>query len=277
MSGLVAASFKALGDFWRKGCSSLAASIAFFFLLSFVPLMSLILYLFGRVLSPGHATFEFLLALFRSFFPDLDVGKAPMAEGIQKIIPQLGLHWVMFVAFVWAAIQVFGELDHAINTVFEAGKKRHPVASTIISVLLLAVTFVALFASYATTQAVDFLAANAPRVADLHLAAATARNFLLSHLLPLVLVVGAVSLLYRFLPPLRPGWRKALMGGLLFALLWELAKHLFSRYMVRMPQLGRMYGSLLTVVLGLMWVYYSAGLFLYCAAIVHRLENRRQR
>ncbi len=127
MSSLATASFRALGDFWRKGCSSLAASIAYFFLLSFVPLIALILYLFGRVLSPGHATFEFLQALLRSFSPDLDIGKAPVVEGIQKIVPQLGLHWVMFVAFVWAAIQVFGELDHAINMVFEAGKNVIPL------------------------------------------------------------------------------------------------------------------------------------------------------
>jgi membrane protein len=277
MPSLATAAFRALGDFWRKGCSSLAASIAYFFLLSFVPSVSLILFLFGRVLSPGHATFEFLLAFLRSFFPDLDVGKAAIIEGIQKIVPQLGLHWVMFAAFVWAAIQVFGELDNAINLVFEAGKKRHPIVSTIISVLLLGVTFVVLFASYATTQAVDFLAANAPRVAEIHRAAAMVRNFLLSQLLPLILVVGAVSLLYRFLPALRPGWRGAIKGGLLFALLWELAKHLFAHYMVRVPQLGRMYGSLLTLVLGLMWVYYSAVLFLYCGAVVHRLESRRQK
>jgi len=276
VSGFVAALIKSLGDFWRKGCSSLAASIAYFFLLSFVPAVSLILFLFGQLLSPGHTAYEFLQVFIRGFFPNLSTSQVTMGEGIQKIAPQLGLHWLMLVAFVWSAAQVFAELDHAINMVFEAGKKRHPVIATTISVLLLAMTFFVLVASYATTQAVDFLAANTPRAAELHRAAALMRSTLLSHLLPLVLVVGAVSLLYRFLPPTRPGWRKALVGGLLFALLWELAKHLFSHYMLRFPQLGKMYGSLLTLVLALMWVYYTAALFLYCAAIVHRLETKKR-
>jgi uncharacterized BrkB/YihY/UPF0761 family membrane protein len=34
----------------------------------------------------------------------------------------------------------------------------------------------------------------------------------------------------------------------------------------------RMYGSLLVVVMFLLWVYYSASLFLYGAAVVHRLQ-----
>jgi uncharacterized BrkB/YihY/UPF0761 family membrane protein len=38
-----------------------------------------------------------------------------------------------------------------------------------------------------------------------------------------------------------------------------------------------MYGSLLSVVLALLWVYYSAVLFLYCAAMVHRLDAGRRK
>jgi len=40
---------------------------------------------------------------------------------------------------------------------------------------------------------------------------------------------------------------------------------------------SRMYGSLLVVVLFLLWIYYSALLFLFGATIVHRLQTRRKR
>jgi membrane protein len=62
------------------------------------------------------------------------------------------------------------------------------------------------------------------------------------------------------------------------ALLWEGAKHLFSTYVQDLAVIyGRMYGSLLVVVMFLLWVYYSAVLFLYGAAIVHRLQVGRER
>jgi membrane protein len=38
----------------------------------------------------------------------------------------------------------------------------------------------------------------------------------------------------------------------------------------------RLYGSLLEVVLLLLWVYYSAGLLLFGAVIAHKLQQRAQ-
>jgi uncharacterized BrkB/YihY/UPF0761 family membrane protein len=37
-----------------------------------------------------------------------------------------------------------------------------------------------------------------------------------------------------------------------------------------------MYGSLIGVVLWLLWIYYSAALFLYSGAVVHRLRSGRR-
>ena len=37
-----------------------------------------------------------------------------------------------------------------------------------------------------------------------------------------------------------------------------------------------MYGSMLVVVLFLLWVYYSAAMLLFGAEIIHRLQIRRQ-
>ena len=101
-------------------------------------------------------------------------------------------------------------------------------------------------------------------------------EFLLSYSLPFLLVLTAVTCLYRYLPRTRPLWRDAAVGGMIFALLWEGAKHLFSIYVPSLTVYSRMYGSLLVVVLFLLWVYYSAVLLLFSAAIVHRLQVPRQ-
>ncbi len=90
-----------------------------------------------------------------------------------------------------------------------------------------------------------------------------------------MLLLTSVTCLYRYLPQVRPGWREAFTGGLFLALLWELAKHVFSSYVQNLTVYGRMYGSLLAVVLFLLWMYYSAAIFLFGATLVHRLQQLR--
>ena len=82
---------------------------------------------------------------------------------------------------------------------------------------------------------------------------------------------------YRYLPQRPPPWRHAFIGGLILAILWEMAKHLFSNYVTTLAVYSRLYGSLLFVVLFLLWTYYSALLFLFGAEIVRRLQPARER
>lgn len=62
-------------------------------------------------------------------------------------------------------------------------------------------------------------------------------------------------------------------GALIFSLLWVAAKLLFVSYSEYATVYARLYGSLLEVVLLLLWVYYSAGLFLFGGIIAHKLQQ----
>lgn len=276
MFALLRSFYTALLDFLRKGCSSLAASIAFFFLLSFLPLMCLLLFGFGQVLGQDPASLEILRSTVRSFFPALDVGRLDLSHEVLRLSNQIGVQWAVVAAFAWAAMQVFRELDFAVNKVFESEKKRHPIGSTILSIALLGLAQFVFVASYLVTRIFDSMAATAPRDAELGMLATAAKGIVLSRILPFAMVLGTVTLLYRFLPRQKPSWRRGFTGALLFTLLWELAKDFFARYVLRFSRYGQMYGSLLAIVLAMLWVYYSAAIFLFCAAVVHRLRPARK-
>ena len=89
-----------------------------------------------------------------------------------------------------------------------------------------------------------------------------------------VLAFLAVSLLYRYVPRRRPEWRQAMAGALIFSLLWVAAKLLFVSYSGYATVYVRLYGSLLEIVLLLLWVYYSAVLLLFGAVLAHKLQQR---
>jgi len=264
--------YGAVADFRRHGCSSLAASLAFFTLLSFFPIVFLLLYIVGFFLSHDQISHEFLLNFLQGFFPALG---AELTLEIKRVAGERIVHLFVLLIFLWFGILVFSEVDYAVNIVFESPRKRHPLISTAISIALLGLVELLFIASYLVTQITGLLVSYVPRIGGIDLVAIAANKLLLSYVLPFALVLAAVTCLYRYLPAKRPAWRHAAVGGLVLALLWEFAKHLFSTYVQHLSVYGRMYGSLLVVVLFLLWVYYSAALLLFGASIVHRLRAQR--
>jgi len=262
----------AVSDFRRHGCMSLAASLAFFTLLSFFPIVFLLLYGVSFFVSHDQLGYEYLLSFLKGFFPNLG---ATLAEEIKRVADEEVSRLVVLFTFAWFGLQVFYEVDYTVNVVFETSRKRHPLITTAISVALLGLVGVLFILSYLVTQILDGLVLYAPRLGGGDLMAVAAHKFLLSYSLPFLLVLAAVTCLYRYVPQQRPLWRDAEVGGLVLALLWEGAKHLFSTYVQSLTVYSRMYGSLLVVVLFLLWVYYSAALLLFGAAIVHRLQAKR--
>ena len=261
---------EAVTSFLRHGCPSLAAALAFFSLLSLFPLVFLLLYGVGFLVSQNVIGEQFMLSFLKGFLPSLG---ERLAEELHRISSLDSVRWIVLLSFFWFGGLVFYELDYALNVVFQSTQKRHPLISTAISIALLGSTGLLLFTSYVATQAIAFLTAYAPRLWGLDLVALAAHDFHLTYTLPFALAFLTVSLLYRLVPRRRPRWRDAMAGALTFGLLWVAAKLLFINYGDFATVYARLYGSLLEVVLLLLWVYYSAGLLLFGGIIAHNLKR----
>ncbi|HBH78682.1 MAG TPA: hypothetical protein DDY39_02540 [Nitrospira sp.] len=261
---------EAVTSFLRHGCPSLAAALAFFSLLSLFPLVFLLLYGVGFLVSQNVIGEQFMLSFLKGFLPSLG---ERLAQELHRISSLESVRWIVLLSFFWFGGLVFYELDYALNVVFQSTQKRHPLISTAISIALLGSTGLLLFTSYVATQAIAFLTAYAPRLWGLDLVALAAHDFHLTYTLPFALAFLTVSLLYRLVPRRRPRWRDAMAGALTFGLLWVAAKLLFVNYGDFATVYARLYGSLLEVVLLLLWVYYSAGLLLFGGIIAHNLKQ----
>ena len=260
-------------SFLRHGCASLAASLAFFSLLSLFPLGFLLLYGLGFVVSQGVIGEQVLPNFLEGFLPSMGelVGRElHRVSGLETV------RWAVFLTFVWFGTLVFYELDYALNVVFESTWRRHPLISTGIAVASLAVTELALLLSYGATQIVNILTGYVPTLWGLDLLALAAHDLFLTYTLPFALAFLAVTGLYRFVPRRRPQWREAMIGALTFSLLWVAAKLVFVTYSTYATVYAHLYGSLLEVILLLLWVYYSAALLLIGAEVAHHLQQQAQ-
>jgi len=269
--------FRFLSDvfhaFLRHGCASLAASLAFFSLLSLFPLVFLLLYGISFLVSQDVIGEQFLLSFLKGFLPSLG---ERLAHELHRISELESVRWVVFLSFFWFGGLVFYELDYALNVAFESTYRRHPLISTAISIALLGATGLLLIISYVATQTLNILTAYAPSLWGLDLVALAAHDFQLTYTLPFVLAFVAVGFLYRYVPRRRPEWREAMAGAMVFGVLWVSAKLLFVTYSSYATVYVRLYGSLLEVIFLLLWVYYSAGLLLLGAVIAHNLQQRTQ-
>jgi membrane protein len=260
-------------SFLRHGCASLAASLAFFSLLSLFPLVFLLLYGLSFVVNQEVIGEHVLLSFLKGFLPSLG---EHIAKELHRVSALEIVRWAVFLTFVWFGTLVFYELDYALNVVFESTWRRHPLISTGIAVASLVATEFVLLLSYGATQIVNFLTGYVPRLWGLDLLALAAHDLFLTYTLPFTLAFLAVTGLYRLVPRRRPRWREAMIGALTFSLLWIATKLLFVTYITYVTVYAQLYGSLLEVILLLLWVYYSAALLLIGAEVAHHLQQQAQ-
>lgn len=88
-----------------------------------------------------------------------------------------------------------------------------------------------------------------------------------------VLSVAFIAFL-RWLPDRRPRWRSAMIGGVTSAVLFSMGKQLIGAYLGRVSTINS-FGAAGSLVVVLMWVYYSSQILLFGAALAWARDGVR--
>ncbi|MEJ7590025.1 MAG: YihY/virulence factor BrkB family protein [Planctomycetaceae bacterium] len=73
-----------------------------------------------------------------------------------------------------------------------------------------------------------------------------------------------IAIIFKTLPDVRLAWRNVLTGAVMTALLFNLGKLLFGQYLIRIDVTSA-YGAASSLVIALLWIYYSAQILLFGA------------
>ena len=94
-----------------------------------------------------------------------------------------------------------------------------------------------------------------------------------------VLFIGIVTtwftVLFRFLTSGRPTWKSALRGGLLTGILFTLGKYIL-RIALPLSNIGNIYGASGSIVLIMLFVFYSSFIFYFGACFVKVLSDAKE-
>jgi membrane protein len=267
---------RASQDWWNDNCLRLAASLAYYTALSLAPLVLLIVGVIGLVLdrqqvgSQLSAQLEGLIGpAGRELVTSILAATSPQGGTLATLI---GLGTLLI-----GATAVFGELQATLNLIWEV----RPAPTNGVWAGIWAVLRERLF-SLALVLALAFLLL-VSLVISAVLAGAAAlfqgpEQALMSRLLELavsLLVLTFVfALLYMYVPDAEIGWRDVWLGGLITAVLFTLGKTAIGFYLGQ-ASVGSAYGAAGSLVVLLVWVYYSALIMFFGAEFTHAWATRQ--
>jgi len=243
-----------------------AASLTFFALLSLAPLLVLLLWLTASLYPAAQD------ALLEQVQVIAGTGAGEVANTVlqnaraEPDIGSLAGLWSTALLF-FGATAVFARLQGTLNLVFHTsgdkvrGGLRAWLRKRVFSFgVVLALGFL-LLVSAALTTALEVMFGGSPTLP------------VLGNLAALVLYALAFALMYHYLPDRRVRWRQALWGGLLTALLFVLGRWAIGLYIAQAAP-GSAYGSMGTLVVLLVWLYYAAVVFFVGAMITAVIDER---
>ena len=167
-----------------------------------------------------------------------------------------------------AALGVVAQLKDALNTIWETKEPEHGGIWAYIRTYL--VSFAGILA-LGFLLAVSLVVSTALSGLSVWLGAGesliwSALNFIVS----LGVLSALFAMLFKWFPDAEVAWRDAWIGGLTTAVLFNIGKAAISWY-IGTQGLESTYGAAASLVVLLIWVYYSAQILLYGAEVTHVL------
>jgi membrane protein len=249
---------------------NVAAGVAFFGVLALFPGMAAFVSLYGLFADVGEAQKQ--LAALAGVLPASSltfIGKE-MTRIAEHKTASLSLTFVFsFLLSIWSANAGVKGLFVGLNVAYEEHEKRSFVKLNLVSLAftVLLIVFLAL--------AMGAMVAAPVAIEALHLDPKSRLLTLLRWPILLLVVVGGLSILYRFGPSrAHPRWRWVTVGGVVAAFGWLVVSLLFSWYVGAFGHYDVTYGSIGAVMGFMMWLWLTATVILLGAELNAEVEHQ---
>lgn len=261
----------------RHNAPRLGAALAFYTMLSLAPLSLLAVGIggmaFGRKAAEGQIVWQVREVVGMTGANAIAAILQGSGNGKQGVIASI----VGIVVLLIGASAMFVELRDALNTIWEvpAGQGSgladlfHIVKERLFSFgLVLAVGFL-LLTSLAVSAGLAALGKYSAHLVPLPEATLQIANDLISF----VLLTGLFAAIYKVIPEVRLEWRDVLLGAAVTSVLFTLGKLAIGIYLGK-ATFASTYGAAASMVLFIVWVYYSSQVFFLGAEFTRSFANR---
>ena len=252
----------------------LSGALAYYILLSVIPLFTFLLLMLSHVVDEAA-----LLATLRRYIGLVIPGDsaAVLDEQVRNILEHREVaSWVVLCAMLFFSSLAFSVLESALSIIF-IHRVRHKPRPLIVSLILPYVYILLLGVGFLVMTAIASLLQSMSDDQLVLLGRGWSLDRLSVVLLYLIGVAGLILVLtsiYLVMPPrgrIRP--RHALIGGIAVGLLWEATRHILLWYFSTLSVVGVVYGSLATTIVGLLSLEIASIILLFGAQVIAEYER----
>ncbi|MED7788664.1 YhjD/YihY/BrkB family envelope integrity protein [Francisella sp. 19X1-34] len=248
-------------EYFRKECPTVAASITLASLFAIVPAFFIIINILNAFNAFSSLSDNIQNFLFDNMLP-------ATATTVQQYITSLSdkmtsLPVTSVVVLLVVIFLMIKRLEITLNKIFYVNKQRPMVQSLLVYWALmtmgpLLMGFVFISTTYIISMTWFFKGAGIEQY--------------LLNFLSLIFLTGGFFVVYKILPNTKINSRVALFAAFLVAIVFSMAKKIFSLYMFYVPTYSVIYGSLSLIPIFILWVYITWHITLLGAVMIRAMQ-----
>jgi membrane protein len=264
---------------WTEdNASRLSAALAYYTIFSLAPLLVIVIAITGLIWDAGAVRAQILSqvqglvgAEGADFVASLMANTGGTGEGILTLL--LGILTLLF-----GALGVFNELHTSLNIIWNIKvEKPKGFWESLKKVLLDRLLSFTMILGIGFLLLVSLVVTAGLSATQETLGNAFPMSELLLQIVNLVISVGVITvlfaLIYKFLPDARIAWRDVWMGAFVTSVLFSLGKTVIGIYLGN-SAVASTFGAAGSLVLLLLWIYYSAQILFFGAEFTQVYANR---
>lgn len=265
-----------IGIFQKNDPLRLAGATAFFTNFALPPILLILIRLFGYFTDRRKLVDN----IFERLSNILDADSINQIRSTLKNIRSVEQNWyvtiISFVFFLFVATTLFTVIKNSVEQIWNVGyQERRSIFSNLIErakaffVILLAgfLFFIGLLADSIQAFIGSYISVGETIAFPI---AATINQAIF-----ILIVTVWFTVLFRFLTNGRPSWKSATYGGLLTGCLFTIGKYLL-RILLPLSNIGTVYGSAGSIVVIMLFVFYSSLIFYFGATFVKALSDQKE-
>jgi membrane protein len=253
----------------------MAAALAFYTLFSIAPLLIIIVAIAGLVFGQEEVRMQIAQQIRGLVGDNGTLAVMDIMQSMSKPAPNIIAALIGLVTLLFGASGVFSELQDALNTIWRAELRPDRGVLDLVKdrffsfLMILGLGFLLLVSLVVSTAAAA--------LGDLLTGKLVGSQFLFQ-VLDFVISFGVITVLfamiYKILPDVRIRWGDVWIGAAVTALLFTLGKILIGFYLAK-STVASAYGAAGSLVIILIWVYYSAQILFFGAELTHVYACKR--
>lgn len=272
---LLAVTIDSLTSMFNNVPTQAAASIAYYFLFSIFPLSLFIVIVLSYFLDINFIQEE-LIRFVQELVPGAEI---LITENLQSLLANRGSNSILAsVTLLWSGSGMINSLITNVQKAFPETRYRGyfinrflAIVFILLAILLIAGVMVFSFV-FNSSDALAFFNITLTRSIQI------AINIVSTYILPILFLYVAAFLLYYMIPTAKVDRGAARISALLFAIVWRVFTLLFGSYILSpMNKYDLVYGSVTSIALLLLYIYFSAFIILYFAHLTAAITHYRQR